>query len=345
MSELLSRLKENGNPIIDENQATIVWQGDVPPRLVGDFNNWEASEPLLHAAAPGLWAYTLTLQPDAYIEYAFISNPETEERIPDPYNPRVTFNGIRHYNHYFYMPQGSVTTLTQVQRGLARGLITHHHIKNTWLVANHQRRIHLYHPPVDEACPLLVVFDGKDYLKRALLPRIVDHLIAQKRIRPIALALVDNGDAARTVEYSCSEATLGFLLFDVVPLAQQNLNLLPPESGTWGVLGASLGGLMALFSGLRVPQVFRQVLSQSGAFKYPGYESVNFDLVRNGPKQPLRIWMDVGLYEGLLPGNREMAALLNERGYEVNYREYSAGHNFPAWRDDIHHGLETLYAR
>ena len=32
-----------------------------------------------------------------------------------------------------------------------------------------------------------------------------------------------------------------------------------------------------------------------------------------------------------------------ERGYLLAYHEYNAGHNYPAWRDDIWRGLEALY--
>jgi len=38
-----------------------------------------------------------------------------------------------------------------------------------------------------------------------------------------------------------------------------------------------------------------------------------------------------------------MYALLKEKNYPVKYHEFSAGHNFTAWRDDIWRGLEALY--
>jgi enterochelin esterase family protein len=38
-----------------------------------------------------------------------------------------------------------------------------------------------------------------------------------------------------------------------------------------------------------------------------------------------------------------MAKLLTRKGYEVTYREYNGGHNYPAWRDDVWRGLETLF--
>lgn len=340
---LLKQLQENGNPIITPDAATFLWQGDVAPNLAGDFNGWDAHARLLEPIAPGLWAYTLNLAPDAYMEYAFISDPDSEERITDPHNPRLTFNGVKHYNHYFYMPQGGPTPLIQRTPGIKHGKVTHHLIRDTWLTARHRCRVHLYHPPVQEPCPLLFVLDGSDYLKRAHLAKIVDNLIAQKRIRPLALALVDNGGPARMVEYMCSEATLGLLLTQVLPLAQAELNLLPPNSGTYGIMGASMGGLMALYAGLRYPGIFRQVLSQSGAFKFDQYEAYPFELVRANPTHPLRIWMDAGIYEWLLPANEEMHALLRERNYRVTYHQYSAGHNYPAWANDLWRGLETLY--
>jgi enterochelin esterase family protein len=109
-------------------------------------------------------------------------------------------------------------------------------------------------------------------------------------------------------------------------------------------MGASAGGLMALFTALRAPHVFRRVLSQSGAFGWEGgHKPFVFDLAQYLPVRPLRIWLDCGLYEGLLPGNRDMYDLLTRRGYDAQYREYPAGHNYPAWRDDLWRGLEALY--
>jgi enterochelin esterase-like enzyme len=38
-----------------------------------------------------------------------------------------------------------------------------------------------------------------------------------------------------------------------------------------------------------------------------------------------------------------MRDLLLGRGYDVTYREFNAGHNYPAWRDDVWRGLEALF--
>ena len=254
--------------------------------------------------------------------------------------PRTTPNGVGQINHFFYMPDGSATPLAHRARGIAQGRVTRHVIEHKRLVVGGKRPVWLYQPPTSQPCPLVVVYDGADYYRRARLTHIVDNLIAQGRIRPIALALVENGGQARMVEYACSEATVGFVTECVLPLASKELNLIDPatSAGAFGVLGASMGGLMALYTGLRVPQVFGRVLSQSGAFWRDVYEPLIFDLVRYTPVKPLRIWMDAGRYEWLLAGNRAMSALLRERGYDVTCREFNGGHNYPAWRDDVWRG-------
>ena len=122
-----------------------------------------------------------------------------------------------------------------------------------------KRPVWLYQPPTPDPVPLVVVWDGGDYYRRGRLTQIVDNLIAQRRIRPIALALVENGGPARVVEYACSDATIGFVMECVLPLAAERLRLLDVRTspGAYGVLGASMGGLMALYLGLRAPADLR----------------------------------------------------------------------------------------
>ena len=159
--------------------------------------------------------------------------------------------------------------------------------------------------------------------------------------------LLHHSGPARGVEYACSEATLGVLIEHVLPLARGELDLIDVEAqpGAHGVLGASMGGQMALYAGLRLPHLFGHVLSQSGAFTLGDFDTVVWDLVRHGPVRPLRIWMGVGRYEWLLDCNRGMHELLVERGYEVSYQDHSTGHNYPAWRDGLPEALLCLWAR
>ncbi len=339
---LLALARTTGNPIIENETAFILWQGKTPALFVDDTHNWEEDPQQMVHTAPGIWVASLQLPLDAYLEYGFI-DPVTGKRLVDPYNPNRVWNGMGDWNHYFYMPGGSPSDLTRAVRGRRKGKVTSHRVETKGQAGGRERIVHLYQPPVPFPVPLLVVLDGVDYLKRGKLNVIVDNLIYMKRIRPIAMAFVQNGGASRFIEYSCSDATIDFLFNQVIPLAQEHLTLTPPGGEAYGILGASMGGLMALYCGLRLPHVFGKVLSQSGAFFLPDQHSVMPDLVRHQPHSDLRIWMDAGKLEFLLEGNREMVALLKEMKYNLTYREYPGGHNYTSWSNDIGRGLEKLF--
>jgi enterochelin esterase-like enzyme len=262
------------------------------------------------------------------------------EHVDDPLNPRHVSNGLGATNHFFVMPEAAVTTLFRPIKGLPRGEVTSHVIAAD-MIAGGKRTVHLFQPLAAEPCPLLIVFDGQDYLKRVHLPHIVDNLIGLGKMHPVALALIDNGSSARIAELAGSESMLVFLLNKVLPLAQTELNLTAP--GDWGLLGASLGGLMSLYSALRLPEIFNRVLSQSGSFTLRGRDSLVFDLTRAHYNPDLRIWMDAGRFEYLLEANQRMTEVLRANGYDVIYREYNGGHNYTAWRDEVERGLMALY--
>lgn len=129
-----------------------------------------------------------------------------------------------------------------------------------------------------------------------------------------------------------------------MPYVKDNLDILDPIDAVsaYGVMGASMGGVMSLYTGLRLAGMFGKVLGLSGAFTM-GNDLVVYDLMRHLPVQPIKIWMAAGRYEWLLPTNRRMYPLLEERGYPVNYLEYNGGHNYTIWRNIYHLGLEYLY--
>jgi len=341
---LLAMARTSGNPVIEGENAIFIWQGKTAPRLMDDLHNWEEDPQTMQRAGMELWTYSMPLAADAYFEYAFL-DPKTGERIPDPLNQNRIWNGINAYNHFFYMPGGRPTPLVQPVKGVAKGTVTRYQVPTKEYVVGASRSVYLYQPPVKAPVPLVVVYDGPDYLKRAKLNVIVDNLIAAKRVRPFAMAMVQNGGPARSLEYSCSESMLGFVFECVIALAQEHLTLTPTGSEPYGVLGASLGGLMAMYTGMRLPRVFGKVLSQSGAFILPEHEFVVVDLIRHAPRPEIDIWMNAGHYEWLLDGNRQMYALLKEKKYKVKYHEFSGGHNYTSWRDDIWRGLVALYRR
>ncbi len=346
MHPLIEFAHRQGTPLFDADSAVFVWEGDRAPSLVGDFNNWRTERsPEWVQVAPQGWVAWVTLPSDAYTEYAFHLDGR---HIADPLNHNTRANPFGSRNNYFFMPGAEPTPLLRRRPGIRRGRLTRHVVGGTIFTGDRKRAVMLYQPPTDEPTPLLVVFDGQDYRRHARIVAIVENLIAAGRMRPVALALVPHGGDMRYNEYNCSDSTVAFLQRILLPLAKEHLRLVDvnDEPGAFGVMGASMGGLMALYTAMRLPDIFGRVLSQSGTFGLAmgTYESVVVDLVRYLPRRPIAIWMDCGVFELLLESNRALHALLVSRGYDVTYREHSGGHNYMAWREDVWRGLEALFA-
>lgn len=336
------------SPYVEGTTATFRWHGPRLPRLEADINRWGIDPVPFEPDGHEMWSAAVDLPADAYVEYHLSVDGANSL---DPLNRRSVPNGIGGRENFFYMPEAGPTPYLQPGAGARLGRISRHEVEDALLVVGGRRTVYLYHPPVDEPCPLLVVLDGGDYLRRGRLNRIVDTLIARRLIRPIALAFVQNGGQARYVEYMCNDAHLGFITRRVLPLARERLPLVDVggSPGPYGMCGASMGGLMALYAGVRLPGVFGNVLSQSGGFRYEivGERTVVADLIRQGSGSPVNVYMDVGRFEryltGLLESNQHMRDLLLSYGYSVTYRERNSGHNMTAWRDAVALGLQALF--
>jgi len=351
-NSIIQRALKKGNPVIDIDHAVFIWEGESAPYLTGDFNHWDdnpkrfkrVSPRLIPDSAKSIWSCTLTLPRDVYIEYTF-HDPITQKNFTDPLNKKSVNNGMGGRNNFFYMPETMPSPFAMRRADVPISAMTSHRVETGLLRDDYERTIYLYRPSVKEPVPLLIVYDGQDYMQRGKLPTIVDNLIADKRIQPIAMAFLPSGGRWRSVEYACSDATIHWVEQIILPLAREQLKLLDIKKhpGSYGVLGASLGGLMSLYTGLRLPDIFGKVLSQSGVSALDGRDFATVDLIKHRHAQDIQIWMDVGKLEPLLADNQHMFALLNENGYSVTYREFTGGHNCTAWRNDIWRGLEVMF--
>ncbi|HKI55380.1 MAG TPA: alpha/beta hydrolase-fold protein [Anaerolineales bacterium] len=349
---IIQRALKDGNPVIDIDRAVFIWEGESAPYLTSDLNHWNnnptrfkrVSPKLIPDSAKSIWSCTLTVPRDAYVEYAFY-DPVTQKNFLDPLNKKSVSNGAGGRNNFFYMPETMPSPFPMRRADVTPGALTKHSVETRWLRDDYERNVHLYRPVVKEPVPLLVVFDGQDYLQRGKLAVIVDNLIADKQIQPIAMAFLPGAGRWRNLEYACSDGTVLWLDEIVLPLAEDKLNLLDIKKhpGAFGVLGSSLGGTMSMYAGLRMSDVFGKVMSQSGAFTYPSREFSVVELARNHQANNIQIWMDVGKLDFLLEDNRRMSALLEENGYNITYREYTGAHNFTVWRNDIWRGLKVMF--
>jgi enterochelin esterase family protein len=134
---------------------------------------------------------------------------------------------------------------------------------------------------------------------------------------------------------------------ELMPLLVNDFGVTTQASRTV-LIGQSLGGLAAVNAGLKAPQRFGNVLSQSGSFWWPGTEQGQLsgaDVIAEAAAvhSQVRFWLEAGaLEEGLVEGNRDLYEILSEHGYDVAYREYQGGHDFACWRGGVADGLAAL---
>lgn len=341
---LLDRARMEHTPLIVGDQATFVWAGEHAPILAGDMTGWQPWEASadgrkMAEVEPGVWTCTLTLPADAYVEYVYFLDGQ---RTHDPFNPRHVPNGFGDSNDCFWMPQAIRSPLFRRQKGVRPGKVSKR-VFQSMRLAEGRRMVWLYRPAAEGPHPLLLVLDGKDYFQRARLATLADNLIHRGSIAPLAIVFLDNARKSRFAEYGCSEALVGFVGQELIPWVASEIPLVQ-RAGAHGVLGASLGGLAALWLGTRLPEVFGQVFSQAGGFALGFTKELGLTtLLRLGERLPLRIYLDCGRFDPLIETNRMMKGLLETRGYEITYREFNAGHNYPAWREELAAGLEWLF--
>jgi enterochelin esterase family protein len=244
--------------------------------------------------------------------------------------------------------------------GVASGQVERHQF--TSKILGNNRRVHIYLPPGYKAdgkpYGLLFRFDGYNQT----ITTILDNLISETAIPPIVVIMIGNpNEESRSLELTCYDPFVQFLVQELLPWVRDGYNV-SSDPALIAVGGCSYGGLAAAFSAFRHPEIFGNVLSQSGSFWWkPDFlNQFNNDtewewLIRQfvvSPKLPVKFYLDVGIYESgyevntlpsLVTTNRHMRDILRLKGYQVHYAEFSGGHGFFCWQGTFSDGLISLF--
>ena len=277
------------------------------------------------------WTTELDVPSDLRAVYWFGIDGEEEwtRWLPDPANPaRYVYPGGLHFTagrevvgSLFEGPDARPFEWT-LARDAPHGRVTLREVDG--------RRVWLYEPPRPAEATLLL-FDGHEYTTLAPAPVVLDNLLADGRIPPVAAVLPDSPETERRFrELGGDPAFLDWCCDTLLPLAGVDP---PPERSV--VAGSSMGGLAATRLASGRPELFGRALVQSGGF--PGMPVV----VPAG--LPVRFYLDVGVLEAdLLASTRELRDDLRTKGYEVAYQEYAGGHDFFWWGETLADGLVAL---
>lgn len=384
-----------GTPLVEpgadgkEALVTFLWRGTPQTRSVR--LAWamrsEGGFPLERMSGSDVWHLTLRLPRRMRASYQIVADPEVPpgaDRIararaedaaarPDPLNPLP---------HWPPAPvRGPVSAEPTAPRSVLRlpgsleepwadagdaprGTLTHHRIASQ--VLDNERDVSFYLPPgaAHTALPLLVLFDREPYLDRVDVPALLDALIAQRRIPPMAAVFVGHpAPALRGKELPAHEGFADFMARELMPWLRARWPAVSTAPRDVVAAGSSYGGLAAAWLAYRHPQVFGSVLALSGSFwwgpdnvpRQPGFDRWGEGewLTRRfaaSERLPLRFFITAGLMEitltgdggGILDTSRHLRTVLQAKGYPVHYREFPGGHDYYAWRGELAQGLVAL---
>ena len=373
-----------GTPLIEPIEGdrshmlvTFLWRGTDDLRNVvvvdgiagADF----AANQLTRLPGTDVWYKSYCTRKDVRTVYTFsVNDPLLNEEdpgwaehqsalfAPDPLNPRLFLGEDSLLELPDAPPEPWIVHLPDVPPGQ----VTRQRFQSRLL--RNERDLWIYTPPgfmpETGAYPWMLLFDGGGYISLPT-PIILDNLLAAGRIPPVVGIFVGNASGARTHELTCNERFLAFLCQELLPWVHERYAITnDPKQVVVG--GVSYGGLTAAFGALRHPDVFGNVLSQSGAFWWvPGLDDRKIaprgaeqnwllhQYVKSAPL-PVRFHLSVGLLEKSVPArnitsttlsvNSQFQEILETKGYDVTCAEFPGGHDFAGWRGILPEAIESL---
>lgn len=290
-------------------------------------------------------------------ELGFFADPRNPQSLP--YLQDITNGPLRGASSLMVGPQASHHPALARRKDVARGQVSRHTLPVG--VLGDARQVGIYLPPgkqaPDASLPWLLLLDGEGYLQTVGVADLLDNLIADGALPPlVAIALDTVNPAKRAAELAPDSQLARFVSEELLPWARREWPI-SHDPAQAAVAGASLGGLASTHLATTHPEIFGNVLSQSGSYWWRpagpvqvlagsdiGWTYERYVDRAQAPRLPLRFYLEVGRWENpVMPlVNRRFRDLLNTQGYELCYRELEGGHDFSVWRESLGDGLVAL---
>lgn len=386
LDEFWEEVSKQGSPLVEKIEGdqrnlliTFVWRASGETKNVVVFSpigEMEPSQGLMQRLLDSdLWYKTYRVRSDARFSYSIspndslvsfseIENPRdflgrTANWRPDPFNKKQ-FYGFPKASSVVELPDAPPQPWLVRDPDVPAGATKQHRFKSQ--ILNNERNLWVYTPPDYKAdgppYGLIVIFDGQAYTVLVPTGLILNNMIAKGVIPPLVAVVVDNvTPESRDTEMACNPSFADSLSKELVPWIRQHYNVTSDPARTI-VAGSSYGGLAASYAGFRHPEVFGNVLSQSGSYWWkPDGDAEHEWLARQivaSQKLPVRFYLEIGLFEiGATPGkgpsmvvtNRHLRDVLMAKGYEVHYGEFAGGHEYLNWRGTFSNGLLALIGK
>ncbi len=209
------------------------------------------------------------------------------------------------------------------------------------------RTLRIYLPPgYNEllSYPVIYCQDGEEFFNFGRIATYANQLILDENIEPFIVVGVEVNTKIRTQEYapfgSRFEAYTACFAEEIIPYIEEKYPV--RRSADERVLaGDSLGGSVSVHIALRYPELFRRIISLSGAY----YEQSQQLIAAESDLSALDVYMIVGLQEtdfesdtgvyDFVKLNQDTRDLLLERGATVRYAEKDGKHLWGFWQKEL----------
>jgi enterochelin esterase family protein len=346
--------QQNQIPFIIEDSVAFLYQGEAKTvSWVGDFNGWGSDRKFRSEGKEipntHIWILKASFPKDARLDYKILINGN--DYLLDPENPHQQWSGVGggSPNSELRMPLWKESPEQQVNSNIPHGVVKHDLLIKS-KVLGYQLTYSVYLPAGYDQLgklPVVYVTDGYEYLHPKLgnMVTVLDNLIAEKKIKPIAAVFIDHREPInrsnnkRMQELAMNNLYLDFFVKELIPLIEKNYPV-SQQSGDRAILGASMGGLTSTYFAFARPDVFGMAGIQSASF---WTKPQIYQLCSNPETPKMKISMTSGLINDTSKESRKMKDILAASSCEYHYREVNEGHSWGNWRNLIDDVLIDLF--
>jgi enterochelin esterase-like enzyme len=350
----------------DQVALNVLFNGWFPLHQSGGFDSFT------RLRASDLWYTSYTLTRSAHLRYELIApkgwhdsadrvsyftmDNREYETFHDPLNPGIIdWNGT--VVSYAQGPEARSSPYLNKCVGTVGGSLETLEMNSRILGNTRTLRVYLpaHYAGGTRSYGLLLAYDGNQYTMGVPTPTILDNMIDAGALRPLVAVFLESPD--RDHEFPPNDAFQRFVAEELLPKLRAHYRLSRDQRRS-AVLGSSYGGLAATYTALSHPELFGNVISQSGSYAWsppaPGLPSTPRALgpdsmwlikhVAQMKRQNVRFSLDVGIWEGsgMLLANRVMHSTLIGKGYDVTYLEADGTHSSFYWMLRLPQALQAV---
>lgn len=350
-------------PIIEQDSLLhFVFYGKAGSVSVnGNLQHWNAPDELrkIECGDSSLFYRTFSVPPNARLDYQLVI--DGTYRL-DPRNPNLTPSGYGLHSEIRmpkFISSPYLVSRDSIPRGVIHSVGLNDHILpplRRYSIAG--RTVDVYLPPGYDSLsylPSLYVQDGFEAIDFALLPTIINNLIAEKKIPPIIAVFIPPVDRNEEHFGNKRDRFVNLMCQTLVPMIDKKYRT-DRSSLKRAMIGISSGAHLAFYTVISRPDIFQNVGGQSTTITHELRDLTERQSQKNTFSLSLKMYLDCGRFDikpdetdlgnsEFLFLNRQYSDLLSSLHIPHYYREFNDGHEWASWRERMPDMLMYFFGR